>query len=171
MKHITLSSIIGALLAVGAVTCAWSADARAQAPAGSGNASAATVAKDGKTGIATKDDAALVEKQKAAYPVDTCVVTGKKLGEHGEPVEYLYKGRLVRFCCAGCIASFEKDPAKYLGTLDEAAKAKEKAGATAPKAPEAAAVWTCSMHPEVRESKPGKCPKCGMNLIKAPEKK
>jgi hypothetical protein len=23
------------------------------------------------------------------------------------------------------------------------------------------------MHPEVRESKPGKCPKCGMNLVKA----
>jgi membrane fusion protein, copper/silver efflux system len=24
--------------------------------------------------------------------------------------------------------------------------------------------WTCSMHPEIRESKPGRCPKCGMNL-------
>ncbi len=29
-------------------------------------------------------------------------------------------------------------------------------------------VYTCPMHPEVRQNKPGNCPKCGMNLI--PEK-
>lgn len=29
----------------------------------------------------------------------------------------------------------------------------------------AEAVWTCSMHPEIRESKPGLCPKCNMPLI------
>jgi Cu(I)/Ag(I) efflux system membrane fusion protein len=28
-------------------------------------------------------------------------------------------------------------------------------------------VWTCSMHPEIRESEPGSCPKCNMKLIKA----
>ena len=27
-------------------------------------------------------------------------------------------------------------------------------------------VYTCRMHPEVRSSKPGKCPKCGMKLTK-----
>ena len=26
-------------------------------------------------------------------------------------------------------------------------------------------VWTCSMHPQIRESGPGKCPLCGMDLI------
>lgn len=26
--------------------------------------------------------------------------------------------------------------------------------------------YTCSMHPEVVMSKPGKCPKCGMTLVK-----
>jgi histidinol phosphatase-like enzyme len=25
--------------------------------------------------------------------------------------------------------------------------------------------YTCPMHPEVKSDKPGKCPKCGMNLI------
>ena len=25
--------------------------------------------------------------------------------------------------------------------------------------------YTCSMHPEVKSDKPGKCPKCGMDLI------
>jgi len=29
-----------------------------------------------------------------------------------------------------------------------------------------AAVYTCKMHPEVSSDKPGKCPKCGMDLIK-----
>lgn len=32
--------------------------------------------------------------------------------------------------------------------------------------PAAAEVWTCSMHPQVTKSGPGKCPICGMNLIK-----
>jgi len=27
-------------------------------------------------------------------------------------------------------------------------------------------VYTCPMHPEVTSDKPGKCPKCGMNLVK-----
>jgi len=26
-------------------------------------------------------------------------------------------------------------------------------------------IWTCSMHPQIRMEKPGKCPICGMNLI------
>ncbi len=28
-----------------------------------------------------------------------------------------------------------------------------------------ATIWTCSMHPQIRMEKPGKCPICGMNLI------
>jgi Cu(I)/Ag(I) efflux system membrane fusion protein len=30
-----------------------------------------------------------------------------------------------------------------------------------------AAVWTCSMHPQIRMEKPGQCPICGMDLIPA----
>lgn len=29
------------------------------------------------------------------------------------------------------------------------------------------ATYTCPMHPEVKSDKPGKCPKCGMELVKA----
>jgi RND family efflux transporter MFP subunit len=41
-------------------------------------------------------------------------------------------------------------------------------GGADPHATHAAAeeVWTCPMHPEVREHGPGKCPKCGMELVK-----
>ena len=31
--------------------------------------------------------------------------------------------------------------------------------------------YTCPMHPEVKSAKPGKCPKCGMTLIKKTENK
>ncbi len=165
-----ITGVLAVTLAVVLVAgMAWTTDAFGQAPAGTAAKDEKAVQKDaaGKTGVAAKEDAALVEKQKAAYPVDTCVVTGKKLGEHGAPVDYLYKGRLVRFCCAGCISSFEKEPAKYLAKLDEAAKGKDKAATAAPKDTQAAEVWTCPMHPEVKEAKAGKCPKCGMNLVKA----
>ena len=30
-----------------------------------------------------------------------------------------------------------------------------------------AEIWTCSMHPQIRQPKPGKCPICGMDLILA----
>ncbi len=30
-----------------------------------------------------------------------------------------------------------------------------------------AEIWTCTMHPSVRELKAGKCPICGMNLVPA----
>ena len=32
----------------------------------------------------------------------------------------------------------------------------------------AGTVYTCPMHPEVTSSGPGKCPKCGMDLVPAP---
>jgi YHS domain-containing protein len=73
-----------------------------------------------------KIDAAMVKQQKALYPMKTCVVSGQELGAMGEPVDKVYKNRLVRFCCAGCPATFEKDPAKYLKKIDAAVIEKQK---------------------------------------------
>lgn len=42
---------------------------------------------------------------------------------------------------------------------------------TAKKAKAAKVQYTCTMHPEVLSDKPGKCPKCGMTLVKKVEKK
>ena len=36
---------------------------------------------------------------------------------------------------------------------------------TSKKTPKAAEVWTCSMHPQIKLPKPGKCPICAMDLI------
>lgn len=74
-----------------------------------------------------KTDAQIVEAEKADYPMDTCVVSGEKLGGMGEPVDYVHGNRLVRFCCKGCIGKFKADPAKYLATLDAAVVEKQRA--------------------------------------------
>lgn len=74
-----------------------------------------------------KIDAAIIAQQKPLYPLDTCVVSGEKLGGMGEPVDYVYKNRLVRLCCSGCIDPFKKDPAKYLAKLNQAVLEKQKA--------------------------------------------
>lgn len=53
------------------------------------------------------------------YPLDTCPITGKKLGTMGDPVVKIYDGREVRFYCPACPEKFEKDLAENLKKLDE----------------------------------------------------
>lgn len=65
------------------------------------------------------------QQQKASYPLETCVVSGEKLGKMGRPVDYVYNNRLVRFYCPNCIATFKEDPAKYLKMIDNARAAKQ----------------------------------------------
>src|ERR1019366_2289445 len=60
------------------------------------------------------------------YTLKTCVVSGDKLGEMGDPFVYAYEGREIKFCCKGCLKDSKKEPAKYIKQLDEAeAKAKK----------------------------------------------
>ncbi len=60
------------------------------------------------------------------YPLKTCVVSGEKLGEMGDPYVWEYQGREIKFCCQGCVKDFKKDPAKYLKIIEDAeAKAKK----------------------------------------------
>lgn len=63
-------------------------------------------------------------EQIAAYPLDVCVIAGEKLGDHGDPYDMLFEGRLVRLCCKSCEDDFKAEPAKYLAKIDEAAKSK-----------------------------------------------
>lgn len=48
---------------------------------------------------------------------------------------------------------------------DEAKRTKQAGGKTA-KSSAAPTIYTCVMHPEVQQPGPGKCPKCGMTLVK-----
>lgn len=67
-----------------------------------------------------KIDEMIAEKELARYPLENCPVTGGKLGMMGEPVNHQHQGRLVRFCCQGCVEKFASDSAKYGKEMDEA---------------------------------------------------
>jgi YHS domain-containing protein len=58
----------------------------------------------------------------------TCPVSGDKLGaDMGKPYVMVYQGQEVKLCCPMCKKDFDKDPAKYLKKIEEAAdKAKAK---------------------------------------------
>jgi heavy metal translocating P-type ATPase len=58
------------------------------------------------------------------------------------------------FCSAGCAAKFSADPAKY----------SDPRPAPAPEASQPDAIYTCPMHPQIRQVGPGNCPICGMAL-------
>ena len=76
-------------------------------------------------GYFKKLDAAVVRAQSASYPLETCLVSGKRLGSMGQAKELVVANRLVRLCCAGCVKKFRKDSVRYLVQLDAARKAKK----------------------------------------------
>ena len=57
------------------------------------------------------------------YPLKTCIVSGEKLGEMGEPVVFVHEGQEIKLCCKNCRKDFDKEPDKYLSKLAEAAPA------------------------------------------------
>src|SRR5919109_3645882 len=76
-----------------------------------------------------------------------------------------HKGTNYYFCCAHCAQKFRADPERYLAPKPQSSQL-VTLGAPTPKAPApaVAASYVCPMCPEVRQSKPGPCPKCGMAL-------
>lgn len=71
-----------------------------------------------KTAAAPAD--AVIAEQLPTYPLTTCPVSGEDLSAMGKAVDFVYEGRLVRFCCPKCESRFTADPAKYLATIDAA---------------------------------------------------
>jgi YHS domain-containing protein len=63
-------------------------------------------------------DAALIEAQKASYPLTTCLVSGKTI--EGDGFNMLHGTQLTRFCCGDCAAKFKKEPTKYVAKLNSA---------------------------------------------------
>ncbi|MEN3939792.1 hypothetical protein WJU23_00740 [Prosthecobacter sp. SYSU 5D2] len=51
------------------------------------------------------------------YPLDTCIVSGNKLGSMGTPVTKVHQGQEVKFCCEPCVEEFEENPAKFMAKL------------------------------------------------------
>jgi P-type Cu+ transporter len=79
------------------------------------------------------------------------------------PQRFTYKGQDFVFCSPRCLELFQNQPERYIEPIAEKPeKAEAPTTAATEWAPET--YLTCPMHPEVREPKPGACPKCGMAL-------
>jgi Cu+-exporting ATPase len=84
-----------------------------------------------------------------------------------------YKGHMYHFCSTRCVERFNADPEKYLAPKPPASQLIQLGGikpapkselASQPAANKGQTTYVCPMDPEVRETKPGACPKCGMAL-------
>jgi Cu+-exporting ATPase len=62
-----------------------------------------------------------------------------------------YHGHPYYFCSAGCRTKFVNGPQKYLDVREPEPVAEDS-------------VYTCPMHPQIRQVGPGSCPICGMAL-------
>ena len=85
--------------------------------------------------------------------------------------KHVYNGQSYYFCSHHCLAKFKEDPEKFLMAPASGHAAHGHGHAyehAAPHAPQSDKIeqanYVCPMDPEVRESKPGSCPKCGMAL-------
>ena len=88
----------------------------------------------------------------------TDVVCGMTVTEES-PHHAKHAAQTYYFCSAGCKAKFVAEPDRFLAPASELAS---------PDAPdvdvEPGTIYTCPMHPEIRQDRPGDCPKCGMAL-------
>jgi Cu+-exporting ATPase len=80
-------------------------------------------------------------------------VCGMTVDPHATPHRAEHNGQPYYFCSGGCRTKFVAEPERYLSP--------ERV--QAPPAP-AGTIYTCPMHPEVRQVGPGACPICGMAL-------
>jgi len=80
-------------------------------------------------------------------------VCGMPLDTSAAKYKHSRAGRRWYFCSQHCLDKFAAEPERY-------AKAAGKPASP----PVAGAIYTCPMHPEIRQPGPGNCPKCGMAL-------
>ena len=80
-------------------------------------------------------------------------VCGMTVDPHTAKHRHTHEGHPYYFCSARCREKFVAEPATYLTPE------------TKPAAPvPAGTIYTCPMHPEIRQEGPGSCPICGMAL-------
>lgn len=78
-------------------------------------------------------------------------VCGMSVDPRTSPHHAEHQGQDYHFCSAGCRTKFVADPERYL-TPQEPVEVPE------------GTMWTCPMHPEIRQDHAGACPICGMAL-------
>ena len=89
---------------------------------------------------------------KPAVPTATDPVCGMKVDPATSKQCFAHAGTTYHFCSAGCRSKFAAEPTKYLMPTPPATPASLDA------------IYTCPMHPQIRQQGPGNCPICGMAL-------
>ncbi len=127
------------------------------------------------------------ERERIAHPVTSAAgesaggkaidpVCGMSVERETAKWQAQYEGAPYFFCGARCRERFLAEPERYLAAKanphpaprgahplpKEAESACETCGIAG--GPEALLIWTCPMHPEIRQDHPGACPLCGMAL-------
>ncbi len=83
-----------------------------------------------------------------------------------------HAGETYYFCCSGCAQKFQARPQEYLQPTTTGPTLVTLGGTTPKKIADSALIsqnhssvnYVCTMCPEIRQSKPGPCPSCGMAL-------
>jgi Cu+-exporting ATPase len=94
-------------------------------------------------------------------------VCGMKVDPAKAAAHVQYLGKEYSFCCKGCAAKFEAEPARWLAPKPAAPLVQLGVGPSKTVAPTPASAqveYVCPMDPEVSQMGPGSCPKCGMAL-------
>ena len=127
------------------------------------------------TVLPARSPAGLVDRSGSELP-ETAVdpVCGMRVKTETARWKHEHGGQTHYFCNPKCLEKFKADPARYGTSPPQTAEATlvEKASTVKVSvsmgargsgvAP--AALYTCPMHPEVRNEGPGSCPDCGMGL-------
>jgi P-type Cu+ transporter len=92
------------------------------------------------------------DSDKAASATAVDPVCGMRVDPATAKHRFAYNGQGYFFCSARCRERFEAEPERFLQPKQ-----------AEPAAP-AGTIYTCPMHPEVRQVGPGSCPICGMAL-------
>jgi len=92
-------------------------------------------------------------------PKEKDPVCGMMVDQQKPAARQEYKGKTYCFCSPRCAERFQKEPERFLAAPGAAGMESK------PVAPAAAPLrYTCPMDPEIVQSGPGTCPKCGMAL-------
>jgi P-type Cu+ transporter len=81
-------------------------------------------------------------------------VCGMQVDPATTPHHAVHAGKEYHFCSARCREKFVSDPARHIAPKHSSRPAPVPADA----------IYTCPMHPEIRQPGPGVCPICGMAL-------
>jgi Cu+-exporting ATPase len=105
-----------------------------------------------------------LEKSSANTAIDP--VCGMKVNTSTAQQIFVHEGQTYYFCSRSCREKFATNPQGYLAGGNQPSEPHSccHSPKSTPVTAAPGAIYTCPMHPEVRQVRPGSCPKCGMAL-------